>query len=84
MGNLMHKYCIECLEKNAPDPTHRTGDVDCVKCSNVNPVVNLPNLYFCSVCTKIVPKEEIVSSECPWCRVPMHKHKNCGGKATQK
>ena len=80
----MHEYCIKCLEKNAPDPTHRTGEVNCVNCSTVNAVMNLPNLYFCSVCTKIVPKDEVVSSECPWCRIEIVKHKLCGSKATVK
>ena len=80
----MIPHCITCLDKNVKDSAHRLKEIDCVKCKTVTPVVDLPNLYFCSVCTKIVPKEEVVSSECPWCRVPMHKHKNCGSKATLK
>ena len=84
MGNLMIPHCIDCLDKNVKDSAHRIKEVDCANCSTVAPVVDLPNLYFCSVCTKIVPKDEVVSSECPWCRVPMHKHKNCGGLAALK
>jgi hypothetical protein len=110
MGNLMHKQCVECLEKNAPDPTHRTGEVDCINCSTVNPVINMPNLYSahrikdidcancttkcitiftpkiynCEQCGNIMVLDDVLSSECPWCRIPIYKHKKCGSKVTLK
>lgn len=80
----MHEHCLKCLGKKVKDPAHRIENVDCVNCSTVKPIIGISNLYFCSICGMIVPKEEIVSSECPWCRTPTFKHKICGGKATQK
>jgi hypothetical protein len=84
MGNLMIPECLECLEKFAKDSAHRIKDIDCANCTTKCITIFTPKIYNCEQCGNIMVLDDVLSSECPWCRIPIYKHKKCGSKVTLK
>jgi len=40
--------------------------------------------YYCEECQRFVSKENVLESQCPWCRKPQYRHKQDGGEVVLK